>query len=73
MELLSGVAQLPSPGARMKVGQKTIVRWIAQVASVGRSQADRKQHVQLRELDAGQLRNVSGGTGGSTQSPGKTW
>jgi hypothetical protein len=57
----------------MKVGQKTIVRWIAKVASVGSIPAARNQRAELRELDAGQLRHVSGGTGGSTQSPGKTW
>jgi hypothetical protein len=57
----------------MKVGQKTIVRWIAKVAAVGSIPAARNQRAELRELDAGQLRHVSGGTGGSTQSPGKTW
>jgi hypothetical protein len=57
----------------MKVGQKTIVRWIAKFAAVGSVPTARKQHAQLRELDAGQLRYVSGGDGGSTQSPGKTW
>jgi hypothetical protein len=54
----------------MKVGQKTIVRWIAKVAAVGSIPAARNQRAELRELDAG---HVSGGIGGSTQSPGKTW
>ena len=57
----------------MKVGQKTIVRWITKVAAAGSIPAARKPHAKLRELDAGQLRYVSGGDGGSTQSPGKTW
>jgi hypothetical protein len=57
----------------MKVGQKAIVRWIAKVAAVGSIPAVRSQRVELRELDAGQLRHVSGGNGGSTLSPGKTW
>lgn len=57
----------------MKVGQKTIVRWISErVAARGR--ATPHQHVRpgLRELSPDQLRHVGGGDG-SAQSPGKTW
>jgi hypothetical protein len=53
----------------MKVGQKTIVRWISKLAAkdAGRSargQSDSK----LQALDSEQLRQVSGGAG-STQLP----
>ena len=57
----------------MKVGQKTIVRWMSKVAAKGASQSAHKQSVtKLRVLDVEQLRYVSGG-GGSTQLPKGTW
>jgi len=61
----------------MKVGQKAIVRWISKQAAKRSGAAARKaSFAELRELDADQLRHVSGGGGGSgvvVQSPGKTW
>jgi hypothetical protein len=57
----------------MKVGQKVIVRWIAKVSAVGSVPAAHKQPAQLHELDADQLRQVSGGDGGATQLPKGTW
>lgn len=58
----------------MKVGQKTIVRWMSKVAAKGASQLAREQSAtKLRELDVEQLRHVSGGDGGSTLLPKGTW
>jgi thiamine monophosphate kinase len=58
----------------MKVGQKTIVRWMSKVAAKGAIQSAYKQSVtKLRELDVEQLRHVSGGDGISTQLPKGTW
>jgi hypothetical protein len=58
----------------MKVGQKTIARWMSKVTAKGVSQSARKQSVtKLRELDVEQLRHVSGGDGGATQLPKGTW
>jgi hypothetical protein len=58
----------------MKVGQKAIVRWMSKLAAAGTSRSARKQFsVGLRELVAGQLRRVSGGDGGATQTPTKGW
>ncbi len=58
----------------MKVGQKTIVRWMSKVTAKGTSQQARNQAVsKLRELDAEQLRHVSGGDGGASQLPKGTW
>jgi hypothetical protein len=48
----------------MKVGQKTIVRWISkQVAKRSESSAGKSLLTGMRELDADQLRHVSGGSG----------
>ena len=55
----------------MKVGQKTIVRWIAKRAAK-RSEKAAVQSSQLRELDAEQQRQVGGGTG-SSQLPKLGW
>jgi hypothetical protein len=60
-----------SPGARMKVGQKTIVRWIAKRAAK-RSEGAVVQPASLRELSADQQRRVGGGNG-SSQLPKTTW
>jgi hypothetical protein len=58
----------------MKVGQKTIVRWMSKVAAKSASQSAHKQSVtKLRELDVEELRYVSGGDGSSTQLPKGTW
>lgn len=58
----------------MKVGQKTIVRWMSKLVANGASRSARLQHsIVLRELDAEQLRHVGGGRGASTQSPNKGW
>jgi hypothetical protein len=58
----------------MKVGQKTIVRWMSKLVANGVSRSARKESaVTLRELDSELLRHVGGGSGGSAQSPGKTW
>jgi hypothetical protein len=56
----------------MKVGQKTIVRWIAKRAAK-RSKGAAVQASQLRELDAEQQRQVGGGTGTGTSSPRLGW
>ena len=57
----------------MKVGQKSLVRWMSKLAAKGASQSAHKQSVtKLRVLDVEQLRYVSGG-GGSTQLPKGTW
>lgn len=58
----------------MKVGQKSIVRWMSKLVATGASRSARKQCVVgLRELDVEQLRHVSGGNGGSSQTPTKGW
>jgi hypothetical protein len=54
----------------MKVGQKTIVRWIAKRAAKRSEGA--AQPPQLRELDAEQQRQVAGGNG-SSQLPKLGW
>jgi hypothetical protein len=54
----------------MKVGQKTIVRWMSKLVANGASRSARKQHAAtLRELDMEQLRHVGGGT----SLPNKGW
>jgi hypothetical protein len=58
----------------MKVGQKTIVRWMSKLVAKGNGRSARNlAAASLRELDTEQLRHVSGGDGGSNSSPGKTW
>ncbi len=57
----------------MKVGQKTIVRWMSKLVANGASRSVRKQSTAaLRELDVEQLRHVGGGDG-TSQSPNKGW
>ncbi len=57
----------------MKVGQKTIVRWMSKLVANGASRSVRKQHTAaLRELDLDQLRHVGGGDG-TSQLPNKGW
>jgi hypothetical protein len=55
----------------MKLGQKTIVRWIAKRAAK-RSEGVTVQPSQLRELDTEQQRQVGGGNG-SSQLPKLGW
>jgi hypothetical protein len=58
----------------MKVGQQTIVRWMSKLVAKGTGQSHRKQTATgLRELNAEQLRQVSGGDGGSSQLPKTGW
>lgn len=58
----------------MKVGQKSLVRWMSKLVAQGASSSTRKpMPTGLRELDAEQLRHISGGTGGSSQLPNKGW
>lgn len=57
----------------MKVGQNSIVRWVAKLVAKEPAKAAANQPTSLRTLDADQLRQVSGGTGGSTQLPNKGW
>ena len=58
----------------MKVGQKTIVRWMSKLVATGAGRSSRHQHsTALRELDVEQLRHVGGGVRATTQSPNKGW
>jgi hypothetical protein len=58
----------------MKVGQKTIVRWMSKLAVKGNGRPSQKQSaIGLREVSADQLRHVSGGDGGSSQLPKTGW
>jgi hypothetical protein len=57
----------------MKVGQRTIVRWISKrVGKRSESAARGTTPASLRELDSEQLRHVSGGNG-SAQLPKTGW
>jgi len=57
----------------MKVGQNNLIRWVAKLVSKEPGKAQRKTVPDLRALSADQLRQVSGGTGGSTDLPNKGW
>lgn len=57
----------------MKVAQSTILRWVAKLAGQPRRPARAGRAESLRTLDSEQLRQVSGGTGVSTQGPNKGW
>jgi hypothetical protein len=57
----------------MKVGQKSIIRWVAKLVAKEPSGAQRKAGNELRVLSTDQLRQVSGGTGTSTGTPTKGW
>jgi hypothetical protein len=57
----------------MKVGQKTIVRWMSKLVANGAGRSPRQQNsAALRELDVEQLRHVGGGNG-SSQLPKTGW
>jgi hypothetical protein len=57
----------------MKVGQKSIVRWVAKLVGKEARSAERKAGNELPVLSTDQLRQVSGGTGTSQGTPTKTW
>jgi hypothetical protein len=58
----------------MKVGQKSVARWISKLVTQSTSHSARKSTAAgLRELDVEQLRQVSGGTGSSSQLPKTGW
>lgn len=58
----------------MKVGQKSIVRWMSKwVAKSQEPAANKRASKGLREIDSEQLRQVSGGNGGSSTLPNKGW
>jgi hypothetical protein len=58
----------------MKVGQKTIVRWMSKLVGSSASRSSRTtSSISARELSSEQLRQVSGGNGSSTQSPRGGW
>ena len=58
----------------MKVDQKSIVRWMTKWVAKSAAPSSRRHGAKaLRELDNEQLRQVSGGDGGSSQLPNKGW
>ena len=57
----------------MKQVQKTIGRWVQRFAGKGRSETTVRPASRLTALDAKALRQITGGTGESTQSPTKGW
>ena len=57
----------------MKQVQKTIGRWVQRIAGKRRTETALQPLRQPVELDAQSLRQVSGGEGGSAQSPTKGW
>jgi hypothetical protein len=57
----------------MKVGQKSVVRWVSKLVAGGANARQKQPVAHLRVLDATQVRHVSGGDGGSTQLPNKGW
>jgi len=57
----------------MKVGQKSLARWMSKLVAQGAARSTRKpMFAALRELDAEQLRHVGGGLSG-TQLPKTGW
>ena len=57
----------------MKVGQNSIIRWVAKLVAKEPGHAERKAGAELQTLNADQLRQVSGGTGSSSGTPTKGW
>ena len=57
----------------MKQVQKTIGRWVQRFAGKSRSATTVQPARQVSALDAKALRQITGGTGESTQSPNKGW
>jgi hypothetical protein len=62
-----------STGARMKVGQKSIIRWVGKLFAKEPQRSTSDTRSSLPTLDESQLRQVGGGTGNSTATPTKTW
>jgi hypothetical protein len=57
----------------MKVGQKSIIRWVGKLFAKEPRRPTGGPSQRLRTLDEAQLRQVGGGTGESTSTPTKTW
>jgi hypothetical protein len=57
----------------MKVGQNTIVRWVAKLVAKEPASGAEKAATSLRVVGGEQLRQVAGGTGNSSQLPHKGW
>lgn len=57
----------------MKQVQKTIGRWVQRFAGKSRSETTVQPARQVAALDSEALRQVTGGTADSTQSPTKGW
>jgi hypothetical protein len=57
----------------MKVGQNTIVRWVAKLVAKEPGSGAEKAATSLRVVGSEQLRQVAGGSGSSTQLPNKNW
>jgi hypothetical protein len=62
-----------STGARMKVGQNSIIRWVGKLFAKELQHTTDRPNQRLRTLDETQLRQVGGGSGQSTSTPTKTW
>jgi hypothetical protein len=62
-----------STGARMKVGQNSIIRWVGKLFAKEPQRSTGGSRDSLRTLDDAQLRQVAGGTGQSTGTPTKGW
>jgi hypothetical protein len=65
----SGAFRFISQESRMKVGQKTIVRWMSKRLAKGREPVLPRSSTSFAELSIQQLRHVAGGT----DSPNRTW
>ena len=57
----------------MKQVQKTIGRWVQRLAGKSRTETPLQPARQVESLDAQSLRQVSGGSVSSDQSPNKGW
>jgi hypothetical protein len=57
----------------MKVGQKSIIRWVGKLFAKEPRRRSASSGEPLPRLDEAQLRQVGGGTGESTSTPTKTW
>jgi len=57
----------------MKKVQNTVGRWVQRITGKNRVQAQAPHQRRPQELDSRTLTQVSGGDGGTTQSPYKGW
>ncbi len=57
----------------MKLVQKTIGRWVQRLAGKSCTETPLQPARQVASLDPQSLRQVSGGTGASAQTPTKGW